>query len=100
MASATSRIGERGTVVLPEDLRRRFGLDDGTLVTAEASDGGILIRPVVPDPDEAIEIYTPERIAEFILSNAVDADDYANAVEEVRAMGLDPDAIEHYRPAR
>jgi hypothetical protein len=46
----------------------------------------------------AIEIYTPSRKAEFLLSNAVDAEDYALAIEEVRAMGIDPDAIPHYKP--
>jgi hypothetical protein len=46
-----------------------------------------------------IEIYTPERIAESLLSNAVDAADYDAAADEVRAMGLDPDAIPHERPS-
>jgi hypothetical protein len=46
-----------------------------------------------------LEDYTPERIAEFLLSNSVDADDYADAVAEVRRMGLDPDKIPHQKPA-
>jgi len=46
----------------------------------------------------ALELYGPERKAEFILSNSVDAEDYALAVAEVRALGLDPDAIPHRRP--
>lgn len=37
-----------------------------------------------------VEQYTPERKAEFLLNNAVDADDYAWATNEVRRMGLDP----------
>ena len=45
-----------------------------------------------------IEIYTPERVAEFLLSNSVDAEDYANAVARVKAFGLDPDAIPHVKP--
>lgn len=47
-----------------------------------------------------VEVYSPERIAEFLLSNAVDADDYAEALEEVRRMGLDPDAIPHLNPVQ
>lgn len=39
------------------------------------------------------------RRAGFLLSNAVDAQDYARAVEEVRRMGQDPDTIGHVRPA-
>ncbi len=46
----------------------------------------------------ALEINGPERKVGFLLSNAVDADDHARAVAEVRALGLDPDAITHERP--
>lgn len=47
--------------------------------------------------EEPVEDYSPERIAEFLLSNAVDADDYAEARREVEGMGLDPDTIPHAR---
>jgi hypothetical protein len=46
-----------------------------------------------------IEVYGDERKAEFLLSNAIDAEDYRRAQEEVRRMGLDPTEIEHERPA-
>ncbi len=42
-----------------------------------------------------VEEYTPERIAEFLLFNSADAEDYAEAVAEVRRMGLDPERIPH-----
>lgn len=45
---------------------------------------------------EQIEIYTAKRRAEFLLSNAVDAEEYARAREEVRVTGFDPDSIPHY----
>lgn len=90
----TSKVGKRGTVVLPARLRRRFGIEEGSFVIAEECAEGILIRPAVVTP---VEIYTPERRAEFLLSNAVDADDYADAVQEVRKLGLDPDKIPHHR---
>jgi hypothetical protein len=45
-----------------------------------------------------VEVYTPERKAEFLLNNAVDAEDYAQAMAEVRARGLDPDSIPHQKP--
>lgn len=47
-----------------------------------------------------MEIYTPERKAEFLLSSAIGLEDYRAAVKEVRKMGLDPDKIDHYRPRR
>ena len=46
-----------------------------------------------------IELYTPERKAEFILSTAIDEQDYQAARETVRLLGLDPDRIDHYRPS-
>ena len=49
-------------------------------------------------PDPPYEIYTPERIAEFLLSCAIDEKDYQAARESVRELGLDPDQIEHLRP--
>ena len=83
-------------MIIPAALRRRFGIEEGSLVVAEATEEGILIRPAVAMP---IEIYTPRRKAEFLLSNAVDADDYAWAAEEVPRMGLDPETIPHRNPA-
>ncbi|CAN5648270.1 hypothetical protein BH23GEM6_BH23GEM6_27810 [soil metagenome] len=93
--SESSRIGKRGTFVIPAKLRRRFGLSEGATVIAEETEDGILIRPAVTIP---IESYSQERRAEFLLSNAVDEDDYARAREAVEAMGIDPDSIEHHRP--
>jgi len=91
----TGRVGKRGVIVLPAKLRRRFGIDEGSVVIAEVREDGILIRPAVTVP---VEIYTPERKAEFLLSNAVNADDYRRAVAEVRKLGLDPKRIPHHKP--
>ena len=90
-----SRIGKRGTLVIPARLRKRFGMEEGSTVAVEEREDGILIRPATVMP---IEIYSDERIAEFLLNNAVGAEDYARAVEEVRKLGLDPDKIDHFRP--
>ena len=95
MPQSTSRVGKRGTIVIPAALRRRFGIEEGSLVIAEGREEGILIRPAVAVP---LESYTPKRRAEFLLSNAVDAEDYARAQEEVRKMGFEPAAIPHRRP--
>jgi len=95
MLADTGRIGKRGTLVIPAALRRRFGIEEGNLVIAEEREDGILIRPAVAVP---VETYTPRRRAEFLLSTAVDAKDYALAVKSVRAMGLDPADIPHRKP--
>jgi AbrB family looped-hinge helix DNA binding protein len=94
-AAEPSRVGKRGTVVIPAALRRRYGIEEGSFVVAEPCECGVLIRPALVLP---IEVYTPERKAQFLLSNAIDAADYADAVAEVRAMGLHPETIPHYKP--
>jgi AbrB family looped-hinge helix DNA binding protein len=91
----TSKVGKRGMVVLPAKLRRRFGIDEGSLVIAEEREDGILLRPA---SSRVLESYSPKRRAEFLLSNAVDAEDYAKAVKQVRRLGLDPSQIRHRKP--
>ena len=91
----SARVGKRGAIIVPASLRKRFGIEEGSMVVAEEKEDGILIRPAVIVP---VERYTPERKAEFLLSNAVDANDYRRARKEVRKLGLDPDAIRHVRP--
>jgi AbrB family looped-hinge helix DNA binding protein len=97
METLASKVGRRGTVVLPAKLRHRLGIEEGSFVVAEAREDGILIRPAAVLP---IEVYTPERRAEFLLSNAVDAEDYQRARAEVKRLGLDPDRIKHHRPSK
>jgi AbrB family looped-hinge helix DNA binding protein len=94
-ATESSRIGKRGTFVIPAKLRRRFGIEEGSEVIAEETPEGILIRPAITVP---FELYSAERRAEFLLSNAVDAADYERAVEEVRRLGLEPEKIAHQAP--
>src|SRR5208282_6745 len=95
MKSAAARIGRRGTIVIPAKLRRRFGLEEGSFAVAEEREEGVLIRPAVVMP---VEVYTPERRAEFLLNNAVNAADYRRARAEVKRMGLDPNRIDHLKP--
>jgi AbrB family looped-hinge helix DNA binding protein len=94
--SESSRIGKRGTLVIPARLRRIFGFEEGAEVIAEETPEGVLIRPAMTVP---IELYSPERKAEFLLSNAIDDADYQRAVDEVRRLGLDPDQVRHDRPS-
>jgi AbrB family looped-hinge helix DNA binding protein len=91
----SARVGKRGAIVVPAKLRKRFGIEEGSIVVAEETRDGILIRPAVIVP---VERYTPERKAEFLLSNAVDAADYRRARREVRKLGFNPDSIPHRHP--
>ena len=95
MELETTKIGKRGTVVIPAELRRKYGFEEGSLIVAEGRAEGVLLRPVVALP---LEIYTSERKAEFLLNNAITPEDYSWAVKEVRKMGVDPEAIPHEKP--
>lgn len=92
----SAKVGKRGAIVVPAKLRRRFGIEEGTVVTAEEREDGILIRPAVVVP---IERYSPESKAEFLLSNATTRADYRKARKEVQKLGIDLDSIPHHRPA-
>ena len=95
MISETAKVGKRGTIVIPAALRQKYGFEEGSQVVVEPIPEGVLLRPVVTLP---IEIYTPERKAEFLLNNAITPDDCASAVEQVREMGLAPEKISHPMP--
>jgi len=90
-----TKIGKRGTVVIPAPLRKKYGFEEGSQLIVEALPDGVFLRPVVTLP---VEIYTPERKAEFILNNTITPEEYALAVKKVRNMGLNPEAIPHKKP--
>jgi AbrB family looped-hinge helix DNA binding protein len=91
----SARVGKRGAIIVPAKLRKRFGIEEGTIVLAEERDDGILIRPAVLVP---VERYSPERKAEFLLSTATTNADYSKARRAVRKLGVDPDSVPHRRP--
>ena len=91
-----AKVGKRGSIVVPAKLRKRFGIEEGSFITAEARKDGILIRPAIIVP---IEKYSTQRKAEFLLTNATSLADYRRARREVKKLGLDPDDIPH-RPRK
>ena len=93
----STRVGKRGTIVLPARLRKRYGFEEGTMLVAEESEYGVLLRPAAVVP---VEIYSPERKAELLLANATSAADRKAAENEVRKLGLDPARIRIGRPKR
>jgi bifunctional DNA-binding transcriptional regulator/antitoxin component of YhaV-PrlF toxin-antitoxin module len=49
-AKHSGHVGRRGTIVLPSSLRKRYGLNDGSLFISEERADGVLIRPAVATP--------------------------------------------------
>ncbi len=90
-----AKVGKRGSIVVPAKLRKLFGIEEGSFITAEARKDGILIRPAIIVP---VEKYSAQRRAEFLLTNAISLADYRSARREVKKLGLDPDDIPHRLP--
>ena len=89
-------MGKRGTVVIPAKIRQRFKLDEGSPMLIEEREDGLLMRPATISPVD-VEIYTPERLAEFFLNNVMTKEGYLEARKDVEEMGIDPDSIDHIR---
>ena len=96
MVAKTTQIDARGQMVIPKDIRQRFGLSAGSLLLVESTPEGILLRPAKAVPTR---LYTPKKMAALLLEDAIDATSYAHARKVVTEMGLDPDKIPHERPA-
>ena len=61
--TAELTINERGALTIPAKLRRELGLRGNDRLTARVTSGGLFLQPVVSVP---IELYTDERISEFL----------------------------------
>ena len=85
--SEPTRVGRRGTIVLSAKLRRRYGLEEGTTVVAEEVEYGVLLRPAALLP---VEIYSPERKAEFLIANAIDPEDRKASESSARKLRVKP----------
>jgi len=46
----TTKLGQRGALVIPAPLRRLYGLETGCLLIAKALEEGILLRPAKAIP--------------------------------------------------
>jgi AbrB family looped-hinge helix DNA binding protein len=90
MESVMVKIGKRGTLVIPSQIRQSYGLADGDFMSVEGRQEGILLRPVMTMP---IEKYSQEEKARFLLANTVTEEDRAWAAAEIRRMGLDPEVF-------
>jgi len=52
----SGHVGRRGTIVLPSETRRRYGLNDGSLFISEEREDGVLIRPAQATPINLNEV--------------------------------------------
>lgn len=91
------RVDDDGNLIIPEEFRRKHGLDGDARVVVESREDGLFLRPA---SSLSRHTYSEQRRAEFLLANAADDDEYRRATETIRAMGLNPNDVPQERPAR
>ena len=98
MQARPSKVGRRGMVHIPSEVRKASGIAEDSLVTFESMGDLVLIRKVrlVPEGGEV----SREKIALMLLGNAIDDEDLKNAEREVRKLGLDPRKLSKARLPR
>jgi AbrB family looped-hinge helix DNA binding protein len=55
-AKHSGHVGRRGAIVLPSSVRKRYGLQDGSLFISEEREDGVLIRPATATPRNLDEV--------------------------------------------
>lgn len=85
MTEEIAQMSGRGTVTLPARIRKELGLREGDVLRVRLVDGSIQLTPTAVVP---IELYTEERIAEFLAAAEMTPEELA-AVDE--AWGLSQD---------
>lgn len=86
MSKRARRVGERGQVTIPKELRKRFGIEGGDEVIVHEQDGKIVLETPV-DREKMIEGYRRRReqdeaIAEEMAETSREANDYLGDVPE------------------
>jgi transcriptional regulator with XRE-family HTH domain len=91
------REAREGAGLTQTELARRLGCSQQAVAQAERWEGNPTVEFIrrwataCGSPLKiTLEVYTPERKAELLLANAVDADDRRRADKEMRKLGPDP----------
>jgi bifunctional DNA-binding transcriptional regulator/antitoxin component of YhaV-PrlF toxin-antitoxin module len=78
--STTIQIGSNGTLTLPIELRRKYGLDEGDMLTLiDLGEGSFLLTPVVTQVDRA-----GHRVAKAMADEGASVDEILVLLDEER----------------
>jgi AbrB family looped-hinge helix DNA binding protein len=78
--STTIQIRSKGALTIPVDLRRKYGLDEGDIITLiDLGDGSFLLTPKVPKVDRL-----GDRVAQAMAKEGVSLDEILTALDEER----------------
>lgn len=51
------RVGEKGQVVIPKEVRDKAGIKEGTQVTVELRDGEVVVKKTSPPTDSYVDYF-------------------------------------------
>jgi bifunctional DNA-binding transcriptional regulator/antitoxin component of YhaV-PrlF toxin-antitoxin module len=78
--STTIQIRGKGTVTIPVELRRKYGLDDGDVITLiDLGDGSFLLTPIVSKVDRL-----GDRVAQATVDEGISLEEIMTALDEER----------------
>jgi bifunctional DNA-binding transcriptional regulator/antitoxin component of YhaV-PrlF toxin-antitoxin module len=78
--TTTLQIRSKGTMTLPIELRRKYGLDEGDVITLiDLGDGSFLLTPIVTQVDRL-----GDRVARAMAEAGVSEDEILAALDEER----------------
>jgi AbrB family looped-hinge helix DNA binding protein len=78
--SSTVQIRGKGTVTLPIELRRKYGLDEGDIITLiELGDGSLLLTPKITKVDRF-----GDRVAQAMADEEISIDQILDTLDEER----------------
>jgi bifunctional DNA-binding transcriptional regulator/antitoxin component of YhaV-PrlF toxin-antitoxin module len=78
--TTTLQIRSKGTVTLPIELRRKYGIDEGDVITLiDLGDGSFLLTPIVTQVDRL-----GDRVARAMAEASVSEDELLAALDEER----------------
>ncbi len=60
-------MSSRGQITLPSEMRKKYGMDEGSVLVAEDRNGEIVLRPAAVFE---VEYYTDDQIAELVAADA------------------------------
>ena len=89
------RVQEKGQVTIPAELRRRFGLKKGDLVSIEETKEGLLITP-----QEVVAMEALDRVGKVLREQGLSLEDLIESGREIRGQlaegqyGASPDESE------
>jgi len=88
----TITMDKDGTIKIPLEARRSFGLENGGNLDLLVESNGFILRTEKDDGFKG-EFYTPRRRAELLLNNAFTKEEWDEIVASLLEEGIDPEKV-------